>query len=74
MFEKAYRRALERDAKATSLTIEDVIGPPPRRDCVLDLGAAHDELAGMIGLDNATQSIANIVTLAQTNYVCELKG
>ena len=74
LFEAAYRRALDRDANATTLEIIDVIGPPPDRDHVPALGAALDELDEMIGIEKVKQSVQQIVTLARTNYDRELRG
>ena len=74
LFEAAYRRALSRDAKAESLTIIDVIGPPPDREHVPELGAALDELQDMIGLEKVKEGVLRLVTVAKTNYERELEG
>ena len=74
LFEAAYRRALDRDANAKSLTIIDVIGPPPDRENVPELGAALDELEDMIGLEKVKEGVGRLVTIAHTNYQRELEG
>jgi SpoVK/Ycf46/Vps4 family AAA+-type ATPase len=74
LFEAAYRRALDRDASATTLEIIDIIGPPPDREHVPALGVALDELNEMIGIEKVKQSVQQLVTLAATNYDRELRG
>jgi MoxR-like ATPase len=74
LFEAAYRRALDRDATATTLTVVDVIGPRPDRSNVPALGAAIDELAEMIGIEMVKESVQRLVDLAATNYDRELRG
>ena len=74
LLEAAYRRVLKRDPTAKTLTIVDIIGPPPDRQHVLDLGLALDELDRMTGLSCVKKRVNTLVDLAATNYARELKG
>ena len=74
LFEAAYRRVVVRDTTAKALTTIDIVGPPPDRANVPELGVAMDELEAMIGLDSVKQTIRQMVELVQTNYARELDG
>jgi SpoVK/Ycf46/Vps4 family AAA+-type ATPase len=74
LFEKAYTRALARDRHAKTITMVDVMGPPPTREYVPDLGVAIDELDKMIGLESVKVKVHELVTLAKVNYDRELSG
>jgi len=81
LFETAYRRALDRrrssEAAAptqNSLTMVDIIGPPPDRTRVPDLGHAMDELDKMTGLEDVKTTMSRLESLAMTNYQRQLNG
>lgn len=74
LFEVACRRATMRDDCNQTLTIEDVLGPPPTPDRVPDLKSALEELDDLIGLHTVKEEIYRVVRLAQSNYDRELRG
>lgn len=74
LFEKAYKRALARDMNAKTITMIDVMGPPPSREYAPDLGAAIDSLDNMIGLEAVKAKVHEMIQLAALNYNRELKG
>jgi len=74
LFENAYKRALDRDRTAKALTVVDVLGPPPTRESVPDLGRAIDELEEMIGLESVKQKVRSLIEAAAVNYERELRG